>query len=97
MEEKEVQTIAYFLGDALQYLEARKIAHRDIKLANILIDQNGTVKLADLGFAKSTEDGEMLKSRAGTESTMAPEVLNSHEQPNYTTKCDVWSFGIILY
>lgn len=48
-----------------------KIAHRDIKLANIYIDENYDVKLADLGFAKMIGE-DLLTSYAGTPLNMAP-------------------------
>ena len=97
LEQKQALTIAYYLINALKYLEDKKIAHRDLKLANILIDDKGIVKIADLGFAKSVENGQTLRSKAGTTSTMAPEILNNTQNQSYTTRCDIWSFGIIIY
>jgi serine/threonine protein kinase len=51
-----LKTIAHSLGSALRYLEKKNIAHRDIKLANIVINHEGKVKLTDLGFAKLTSE-----------------------------------------
>ena len=71
-----------------------KIVHRDLKLANILINNDLVVKLGDFGFAKHFEDNSLLQSYCGTPITMAPEIL---KREKYNEKCDIWSLGIILY
>lgn len=55
-------------------LHKRKIAHRDLKLANILINDQYQLKLADFGFSKDYETGYM-RSFCGTPLSMAPEIL----------------------
>ncbi|XP_038877183.1 serine/threonine-protein kinase BLUS1 [Benincasa hispida] len=91
---------------ALSYLHDQGHLHRDIKAGNILIDSNGSVKLADFGvsasiFEANSKQGEsisplsksmMLKEVAGTPYWMAPEVIHSHN--GYSLKADIWSFGI---
>ena len=73
------------------------IMHRDLKTANILF-HNGVVKIADFGFAKMVD--EKLKDKKhrhtllGTPLYMAPQILD--DQP-YTSKCDIWSSGVIIY
>lgn len=57
--------------EALVELHKRKIAHRDLKLANILITNDYKLKLADFGFSKDYESGYM-KSFCGTPLSMAP-------------------------
>ena len=66
--------------EGLEYLHARNIIHRDIKGANVLVDNSGVCKLADFGTAKrisSIVDGESkyLPSLRGTPNWMAPEVI----------------------
>ena len=68
--------------------------HRDLKLANILINKDLVVKLGDFGFAKHFEDNSLLYSYCGTPITMAPEIL---KRQNYNEKCDIWSLGVIVY
>lgn len=78
----------------------RTVIHRDLKPANILVKANGSkndsFKLADFGFAKFVSGFEknMLESIVGTPLYMAPQIL---EKVPYTTKCDIWSIGLIFY
>jgi len=66
----------YFMNqlvDVLTYLNSKKVAHRDLKLENILIDSDLTLKVADFGFATYKNIGK-LKSYRGTKTYMAPEI-----------------------
>ncbi|KAK9288045.1 hypothetical protein L1049_016491 [Liquidambar formosana] len=89
--------------NALSYLHDQGHLHRDIKAGNILIDSNGSVKLADFGVSASIFESNsshfwscsssmMLTDVAGTPYWMAPEVIHSHT--GYSFKADIWSFGI---
>ncbi|KAL1298304.1 hypothetical protein AAHE18_18G022900, partial [Arachis hypogaea] len=91
--------IAFILREtlnALSYLHSQGHLHRDIKAGNILVDSNGSVKLADFGVSASIYESIcsslMLKDVAGTPYWMAPEVIHSHV--GYSFKADIWSFGI---
>ena len=85
-----------YLGQMLEgYGELKRlgIVHRDLKPANILL-RDGCLKIADFGMSKLQEGENLLKSHVGTPYYMAPQVLQRVE---YTSKCDVWSLGIIFY
>ncbi|VFQ89676.1 unnamed protein product [Cuscuta campestris] len=75
----------------LHYLHSRNVIHRDIKCANILVDVNGSVKLADFGLAKATKLND-IKSCKGTAFWMAPEVVN-RKNNGYGLAADIWSLG----
>ncbi|VFQ88855.1 unnamed protein product [Cuscuta campestris] len=75
----------------LRYLHSRDVIHRDIKCANILVDVNGSVKLADFGLAKATKLND-IKSCKGTAFWMAPEVVN-RKNNGYGLAADIWSLG----
>ncbi|OQS03921.1 kinase [Thraustotheca clavata] len=82
------------LCQGMAYIHAQnpRVLHRDLKSANILIAGQSTVKIADIGLARTSAD---VMSSKGTERWCAPEILsgNSH----YTEKVDVYSFGIVLW
>ncbi|KAL3812667.1 hypothetical protein ACJIZ3_013935 [Penstemon smallii] len=77
----------------LEYLHDNKIMHRDIKGANILVDNKGCIKLADFGASKKVEALATVtgaKSMKGTPYWMAPEVI---VQSGHSYSADIWSVG----
>lgn len=91
--EKEAAKIFVPLVQAVDYLHAEGIYHRDLKLSNILVGDQGTVKLIDYGFAENS--GQKLKEYCGTLSYMAPELITRN--PYYGKYVDSWALGVILY
>ncbi|XP_042503720.1 mitogen-activated protein kinase kinase kinase YODA-like isoform X2 [Macadamia integrifolia] len=75
----------------LAYLHAKNTVHRDIKGANILVDPNGRVKLADFGMAKHISGQSCPLSFKGSPYWMAPEVITNSNGCNLAV--DIWSLG----
>ncbi|KAM7026775.1 mitogen-activated protein kinase kinase kinase kinase 3 isoform X5 [Melospiza melodia melodia] len=92
------QQIAYVSRETLQglyYLHSKGKMHRDIKGANILLTDNGHVKLADFGVsAQITATLAKRKSFIGTPYWMAPEVAAVERKGGYNQLCDLWAVGI---
>lgn len=79
----------------LLYLHTLGKIHRDVKGANILLSENGEVKLADFGVAAQiTMTLGKRKSFIGTPYWMAPEVAAVERKGGYNHLCDVWAVGI---
>ncbi|HVS28236.1 MAG TPA: serine/threonine-protein kinase [Solirubrobacteraceae bacterium] len=91
----EPAELARQLLEALGYIHAAGIVHRDVKPSNVLLDRNGTVRLSDFGIAhpsgatRLTQTGQVL----GTPRYIAPEVLAG--QPS-TPRSDLYSCGVLL-
>ncbi|MFS8001252.1 putative mitogen-activated protein kinase kinase kinase STE-STE11 family [Helianthus anomalus] len=75
----------------LAYLHAKNTIHRDIKGANILVDPNGRVKLADFGMAKHITGQTCPLSFKGSPYWMAPEIIKNSNGSNLAV--DIWSLG----
>lgn len=76
----------------LSYLHAHNVVHRDIKGANVLVDNNGVCKLADFGGSKRLFDNDEDIDTAiiGTAQWMAPEVIKNKNHGRFS---DIWSVG----
>uniref|UniRef100_A0A7S0CQI4 non-specific serine/threonine protein kinase n=1 Tax=Micromonas pusilla TaxID=38833 RepID=A0A7S0CQI4_MICPS len=87
--------IAYVVGEALKglvYLHSVYKLHRDIKCSNILLTDDGFVKLADFGVAaRLTRTMSKRETFTGTPHWMAPEVI---QESKYDGKVDVWALGV---
>jgi len=81
--------------DGLCYIHSKYIAHRDIKLDNILLDGKGNVKIADFGVSKQCQKGQLkMTEQCGTPAYIAPEILKDR---GYTFSVDLWSAGVVLF
>ncbi|XP_073112922.1 serine/threonine-protein kinase STY46 isoform X1 [Elaeis guineensis] len=86
--------VATDVSKGMNYLHQNNIIHRDLKTANLLMDENEVVKVADFGVARVKGQSGVMTAETGTYRWMAPEVI---EHKPYDQKADVFSFGIVLW
>ncbi|EAR81887.2 Serine/Threonine kinase domain protein (macronuclear) [Tetrahymena thermophila SB210] len=94
--EYETQIYVMQIVNALKYLHQNKIIHRDLKLGNLFLGDNMTLKIGDFGLATKIEyEGEKKKTVCGTPNYIAPEILEGKDGHSY--EVDMWSLGVIIY
>ncbi|XP_073037296.1 serine/threonine-protein kinase STY46-like [Primulina eburnea] len=86
--------VAIDVSKGMNYLHQNNIIHRDLKAANLLMDENEVVKVADFGVARVKAETGVMTAETGTYRWMAPEVI---EHKPYDHKADVFSFGVVLW
>ncbi|CAL5024395.1 unnamed protein product [Urochloa decumbens] len=90
----EILRVATDISKGMNYLHQNNIIHRDLKTANLLMDGNKVVKVADFGVARVKDQSGVMTAETGTYRWMAPEVI---EHKPYDHKADVFSFAIVLW
>ena len=93
---------AYYLRQvvgAVEYMHENCVIHRDLKLGNLFLDKDLTIKVGDLGLATKLETvEEKRKTICGTPNYIAPEVIQgTKETRGHSFEVDIWSMGVILY
>lgn len=91
LREEEIAAICTDALSGLEYLHSFRYIHRDVKAGNILLTENGTVKLADFGSATMNSPAN---SFVGSPYWIAPELILAMEEGTYDVKVDIWSLGI---
>ena len=80
---------------AFDYIHKKNIAHRDIKLENILLTENNEIKIIDFGFGMYNPRNHLQNFFCGTPNYMAPEIIMKKEYDGQMA--DVWSLGVLIY
>ena len=81
--------------EGLRYCHSKCIAHRDIKLENLLLDETNSMKIIDFGFSTCFPNDRKVKIFCGTPSYMAPEIVLKTEYCG--PPADIWAMGVLLF
>jgi len=81
---------------AVEYMHAKGVVHRDLKLENIIVDKHGNAKIIDLGFGNFFfGPNHLLKTFCGSPDYAAPELFLG--KPYLGVQADIWSLGVMLF
>lgn len=98
LSEEDGRKLFQQLIDGVSYCHSKGVFHRDLKLENVLIDGNGTIKISDFGLSALPQhfrDDGLLHTTCGSPNYVAPEILSNRGYDGATS--DTWSIGVILY
>ncbi|CAH3162067.1 unnamed protein product, partial [Porites evermanni] len=97
--EEQIRIVCKQMFECLHFLHTHKVIHRDLKAGNLLLTNDGNIKLADFGVsAKNKKTVQRRTTFIGTPYWMAPEVIVTEtcKDDPYDYKADIWSAGITL-
>lgn len=95
LSDSAARSIISSLISALQHSHSKSIAHRDLKLENILIDSSGNISLLDYGLCYFVEDNRLITDHCGSDHYVAPEVVRRIPYCPYAA--DIFSLGVVSF
>ena len=93
--ENESSIFFYQLINGVEYIHSQNIVHRDLKPENLLLTENKILKIIDFGLSHPFDGSFLLKTKCGSPSYAAPEIITNSEYDGFKT--DIWCCGVILY
>jgi len=95
LQEDDAQKIIRQIVEGLKYCHSRCITHRDIKLENLLLNEENNIKIIDYGFSTCIPNDKKIKIFCGTPSYMAPEIVLKKEYCG--PPADIWAIGVLMF
>ncbi|XP_068734089.1 proto-oncogene tyrosine-protein kinase receptor Ret-like isoform X1 [Montipora capricornis] len=94
---QQLMKFAWQIADGMSYLSLRKIIHRDLAARNVLVGETETCKVTDFGMARDVQQENIYERKTRGRLPVKWTAYESLLYGKYTTKSDVWSYGVLLY
>ncbi|XP_068734081.1 tyrosine-protein kinase SRK3-like isoform X1 [Montipora capricornis] len=93
----QLMKISWQIADGMSYLSSRNIIHRDLAARNVLVGEGETCKVTDFGMARDVHVESVYEKKSKGRIPVKWTAFEALMHGRYTTKSDVWSFGVVLY
>ncbi|XP_066561662.1 NUAK family SNF1-like kinase 1 isoform X2 [Amia ocellicauda] len=93
--ERETRHFFRQIVSAVHYCHKNGVVHRDLKLENVLLDDNCNIKIADFGLSNLYHKDRLLQTFCGSPLYASPEIVNG--RPYRGPEVDSWALGVLLY
>ncbi|XP_068685518.1 uncharacterized protein [Montipora foliosa] len=93
----QLMKISWQIADGMSYLSSRNIIHRDLAARNVLVGEGETCKVTDFGMARDVHVESVYEKKSKGRIPVKWTAFEALKHGRYTTKSDVWSFGVVLY
>ncbi|XP_068685558.1 fibroblast growth factor receptor 3-like isoform X2 [Montipora foliosa] len=94
---QQLMKFAWQIADGMKYLSSRSIIHRDLAARNVLVGERETCKVTDFGMARDVQQDNIYEKKTKGRLPVKWTAYEALMYGTYTTKSDVWSFGVLLY